>query len=89
LGSAEVNADVIDHQRRCGKQPCSFAQVFRRHGIAATTAGVGSNGLSIAEKDDYQQDQDGGDDRQQVLCPKHAQRDQQRQRGLRAIRRAG
>ncbi len=64
--------DVVDHQRRSGQQPCFLTQVLSGHGVAAAAAGIGSNGLPIAEIDDHQQDQNGGDDRQKVLRPEHA-----------------
>ena len=61
--------DVIDHQRGCGKQTCFFPQVLRCHGVAAAAARVCGNGLPIAKIDDHQQDQNGRNDGNQVLCP--------------------
>ncbi len=81
--------DVVDHQRSGGQEPCFFAQVLRGHGEAAAAARVGSNGLAIAEIDNHQQDENGGDDGHKVLRAEDAQRDQQGKSGLRTIRRTG
>ena len=59
--------DVVDHQRCSGQEPCFLTQVLRGDGIAAAAAWIGSNGLPIAEIDDHQQDENGGDDGQKVL----------------------
>ena len=77
--------DVIDHQGRGGQQPCFFAQVLGRDGVATAAARVGGNGLSITEIDDHQQDENGDNDGQKVLGADDPQRDQQGKRGLRTI----
>ena len=59
--------DVIDHQRRRGQQPGSFAKILARHGVAAAAAGIRSDGLPVAKKDDHQQDQNSRDDGEKVL----------------------
>src|ERR1700739_3618552 len=59
--------DVVDHQRRGGGEPRFFTQILAGDGVAAAAARVSSDGLAIAEIDDHQQDQNGGDYGQKVL----------------------
>ncbi len=57
--------DVVDHQRRGGKQAGVVAQVLAGDRVAAAAVGVGLNRLAVAEINDGQQADDGkadGDD---------------------------
>ena len=79
--------DVVDHQRRRGKQTCPGAQVLGGDGVRAAAGGIRRNGLAIAEEDDAQQNEDDRDDGNQVSDAGDAQRNQQRERCLRSVRR--
>ena len=79
--------DVVDHQCGGGKQPRARPKVLGGHRVGSTAGGIRGDGLAIAEKDDDQQNENGRNDRDQVVDAGDAQRNQQGERGLRAIRR--
>ncbi len=48
-------------------RPATVAEIFAGYGVGAASAGVGRDGLAVAEEDDDEQDEDGGDDGDDVV----------------------
>ena len=79
--------DVVDNQRRGGQQRDILSQVLSRHRVGAAASRIGGDGLKVGNVDNDQQRNDAEADRDHVVDAQGAQRDQQRERGLRAVRR--
>jgi sRNA-binding protein len=78
--------DVVDHQRRCRKQPSALAQVLAGHGVRSAAVRIRLDGLPVTEVDDHQQDHDRRAHGHDVLHAQQAERNQQREGGFRPVR---
>ena len=76
---------VVDHERGCCEQACAVAEVFGGDGVGAAAVGVGLDGLAVGEVDDDQKDDDRGADLDDVVDAAEAERDEQGERGFRAV----
>src|SRR5437870_3538393 len=70
-GDARGNADrhgedVVDQERRSGRQGGQFTEVVLGHDIGAAAAGIGLYGLPVGHADDNQQGDDGQPDPEAV-----------------------
>src|SRR5260370_5961220 len=78
--------DVIDHERGGGQQSGGGAQVSASHGVRSASARIRSNRLQVGKEEYDQQNENRGGDWNDVVNSERSERDEQRERGFRAIR---
>ena len=81
-GTDRHGENIADDQRAAGHQTGRLAEVFMRDDIGAAALGVGVDGLAVAENENQQQTDDGGDNGQKIMIGQHPEHRDQNQKDL-------
>ena len=79
--------DVVHNQRRGGEQGDAPSEIFARHGVRSTSAGIRGDGLEVRDVDNDQERNDAEADGHDILNSERAERNQQSECGFGAVSR--
>ena len=79
--------DIVHNQRRCGQQASAGTQIFASHRIGSAASRIGGDGLQVRDVDNDKKRNNAEADGDDVLDTQGAERNQQGERGFRAVSR--